>query len=231
MSRRDNRVNRCALCLMLRGLCVCALVPRIETRTRLVLVIHHTEIRKPTNTGSLGAACLVNSEVHVRGRDREGERPIDFGGRTPLLLFPHPDEAEVLTPTDESVALIVPDGNWRQASKVRARVPCLRGVRCVTLPPGPPSTYRLRTEPHPAGLATLEAIARAIGVLEGEAGRATQAALEGVFRAMVERTLWSRGALGADEVTGGVPEQALADAAAGAYGPKPSRAPFPPRSV
>ncbi|MBX3263453.1 MAG: DTW domain-containing protein [Labilithrix sp.] len=205
MSRRDNRANRCGICLMHMGLCVCALVPRIETRTRLALVIHHTEIRKPTNTGHLGAACLVNSEIHVRGREGAPSAPIAWGERTPLLLFPHEGEAEPLAPTAEPVMLIVPDGNWRQASKVRARVPGLRGVRCVTLPPGPPSLYRLRSEPHPAGLATIEAIARAMGILEGPH---VQAALEHVFRAMVERTLWSRGAIPAEDVTGGVPEGA-----------------------
>jgi DTW domain-containing protein len=205
MSRRDNRANRCGLCLMHMGLCVCPLVPRIETTTRLVLVIHHTELRKPTNTGHLGAACLVNSEVHVRGLEGAPSAPIEWGDRTPLLLFPHEGEAEVLEPTAAPVALIVPDGNWRQASKVRARVPGLKDVRCVTLPPGPPSIYRLRSEPHPEGLATMEAIARAMGILEGAH---VQEALERVFRAMVERTLWARGAIATEDVTGGIPDSA-----------------------
>lgn len=187
------------------GLCVCSIVPRLETRTRLVLVIHHTEIRKPTNTGHLAASCLVNSEVHVRGRENVPTRPFEWGESTPVLLYPHEGEAEVLTAQDRPVSLIVPDGNWRQAAKVRARVPGLKDVRCVTLPPGPPSSYRLRSEPHPQGLATIEAIARAMGILEGPH---VQAALEHVFRAMVERTLWLRGAISTEEVTGGIPEGA-----------------------
>lgn len=184
------------------SLCVCALVPRIETRTRLALVIHRAEIRKPTNTGHLAAACLVNSEVHVRGREGEPTAPLCWGDTEPLLLFPHEGETEVIRATSGPVTLIVPDGNWRQASKVRARVPGLKSIRCVTLPPGPPSIYRLRTEAHPSGLATMEAIARAMDILEGPHVRI---ALEHVFRAMVERTLWARGLLTADEVTGGIP--------------------------
>ncbi|HVH46894.1 MAG TPA: tRNA-uridine aminocarboxypropyltransferase [Labilithrix sp.] len=205
MSRRDNREHRCPHCLLHIGLCVCPLVPRIETKTRLVLVIHHTEIRKPTNTGHLAAACLVNSEIHVRGRERAPSAPIEWGDRTPLLLFPHEGEAEPLETVDGPATLIVPDGNWRQASKVRARVPGMKNVRCVTLPPGPPSIYRLRSEAHPAGLATMEAIARAMGILEGHE---VQLQLEHVFRAMVERTLWVRGAIAADAVTGGIPDGA-----------------------
>lgn len=188
------------------SLCVCALFTRIETRTRLVLVIHRAEVRKPTNTGHLAAACLVNSEVLVRGREGEPSAPIAWeAGTQPLLLFPHEGEAEVLRPVDRPVTLIVPDGNWRQASKVRARVPGLRDIPCVTLPPGEPSIYRLRSEAHPTGLATIEAIARAMEILEGVHVRQ---ALEHVFRAMVERTLWARGSLESHEVTGGIPEGA-----------------------
>jgi DTW domain-containing protein YfiP len=80
-------------------------------------------------------------------------------------------------------------------------------VPCATLPAGgAPSTYRLRSEAHEHGLATLEAIARAMGLLEGPD---VQAALEYPFRAMVERTLWARGAVETADVTGGIPEGAM----------------------
>jgi DTW domain-containing protein len=207
MSRRDNRENRCVTCMMHMSLCVCALLPRIETRTRLVLVIHRAELRKPTNTGHLATTSLVNSEVHVRGREGEPSRSIPLRPDSqPILLFPHEDAVEPLRHVDGPVTLIVPDGNWRQASKVRARVPGLKQIPCVTLPHGPPSMYRLRSEAHPTGLATIEAIARAMGILEGPD---VQRALEHVFRAMVERTLWVRGDLAAEEVTGGIPEGAV----------------------
>lgn len=205
MSRRDNAHQRCTRCLMHESLCLCALVPRLETRTRVVLFIHRTELRKPTNTGRLGAHCLVNSEVRMRGSE---SGPMDTfaaaPGSRPLLLFPYPDAVplcDVARP-GETYTLVVPDGNWRQASKVRNRVRGLRDALAVTLPAEEPSTYRLRHEAHPHGLATIEAIARALGILEG---RAVRDALERVFRAMVERTLWSRGAVATDEVTGGIP--------------------------
>ncbi|ACY14014.1 tRNA-uridine aminocarboxypropyltransferase [Haliangium ochraceum] len=204
MSRRGPFTDRCEHCLMHIELCICACVPRVDTATRLVLVIHHTEIRKPTNTGRLAVEALVNSEVHVRGLVGEPSTAIDWQGRRPLLLFPHA-EAEVLAPSDEPVALVVPDGTWGQAAKVRTRVPGLGDVRCVTLPLGPPSRYRLRSAPQSHGLATLEAIARAMGILEGAQ---VQDQLERLFRIMVERTLWSRGVLAADEVTGGIPADA-----------------------
>jgi len=54
---------------------------------------------------------------------------------------------------------------------------------------------------------TLEAIARAIGILESPTA---QASLETLMRILVERTLWSRGRLAASECkTAGIPIEAL----------------------
>jgi DTW domain-containing protein YfiP len=193
---------------MLGGLCVCALMPspRIETRTRLVLIIHRYEDRKPTNTGRLAAECLANSETIVRGHESAPTAPFLCAPETqPLFLFPYEGATPLseLAPSARPVTLIVPDGNWRQASKVRNRVPGLRDIPCVSLPAGAPSMYRLRAEAHETGLATIEAIARAMGLLEGEH---VQRALELIFRAMVDRTLWSRGKVRTANVTGGIPE-------------------------
>ena len=106
------------------------------------------------------------------------------------------------------ITLIVPDGTWRQASKVRQRMPGLADVPCVSLPPDAPTSYRLRAEFHEGRLATLEAIARALGILEGAHVRT---ALEELFGIMVERTLWMRGLVRTEEVPGSIPERALLD--------------------
>jgi DTW domain-containing protein YfiP len=210
VSRRDKAHLRCARCRMHGTLCICALIPRIETRTRLVLVIHRYEERKPTNTGQLAVAALANSEVVVRGHEGEPSVPLALPpGGQPVFLFPDEDALPIaeLACGTAPVTLIVPDGTWRQARKVRSRVPGLRDVPCVSLPAGgAPSAYRLRVDAHPHGLATIEAIARAFGVLEGDRGASVQTALEGVFQTMVERTLWARGGIDAGEVTGGIPE-------------------------
>lgn len=205
MSRRDNAAARCPRCQMLGALCVCALVPTppLVTRTRLVLFLHRDEARKPTNTGQLAAACVASSEVIVRGHEGQPSAPfVAAPGTRPVLLFPD-DDAVPLAASDEPVTLIVPDGTWRQAARVRARVPGLRDLPCAVLPPGPPSRYQLRSEPRPGGLATLEAIARAFALLgDVEAS----AAMERVFAAAVERTLWSRGAITTAQLEFGLPD-------------------------
>jgi len=212
MSRRNN-LERCPTCCMHETLCICALVPRLETRTRLQLIVHYREERKPTNTGQLAARCMQRSAISIVG-DRE--RPLELAPvsdrEQPVLLFPADDAVPItrFAASELPVVLIVPDGNWRQAHKMRKRIPGLAAVPCVTLPDAGPTDYRLRAEPQAGGLATFEAIARALGILEGDAGPAIEAAMMAVFRVMVERTLWLRGALPDAEVTGGIPAAAVA---------------------
>jgi DTW domain-containing protein YfiP len=213
MSRRAKPHLRCADCRMHRSLCICALLPRISTRTRLLVVLHQLEANKPTNTGIVAARCLTNSAVVYRGRAPAGAEAPALGaalgpGVRPLLLFPH----EAATPleawrrSEEAVALVVPDGTWAQAARTRKRIPELASLPCVSLPdPATAAERRLRAPPRPGQLATLEAIALALGILEGED---VAAALMRVFRVMTERTMWTNGRLHAAEVTGGIPHGA-----------------------
>ena len=219
MSRRNNSSLRCPRCRMHGSLCICELIPTLATRTRLMLVIHRVEVRKPTNTGRLAAHCLTNSEIVVRGHEDSPTPPFVAPSTSrPVFLFPHADALplEEFARSKDPVTLIVPDGTWRQASKVRQRVPGFRGLPCVSLPLEEPSIYRLRSEAHEHGLATIEAIARAMGILEGMPVRRE---IERVFRAMVERTLWARGEIESEHVTGGIPAGAMRhDPASGALG-------------
>lgn len=196
MSRRDNRDRRCPDCQLFVESCLCALVPRLHTRTRLTVAIHYREARKPTNTGQLAARCVVGSQVVVVG-DQAHPLALAPPGphEQPLLLFPHETAVSIerYAGSPRPVALYVPDGNWRQASKMRRRLPGFEQMPCVTLPVAGASEYHLRSEPRDGGLATLEAIARALGILEGDGGPAVEAAMLAVFRVMVERTLRLRG--------------------------------------
>lgn len=209
---------------MVQQLCICALIPSppLELkRTRVVVVMHHEEAAKPTNTGLLAARCLALARVVVTGRRDTRDTPVatsplaEHEAARALLLFPSEDATLITSDITRAdpVTLVVPDGTWRQARKMRARVPGLAALQCVTLPArtDAPTTYRLRAEKREGGLSTLEAITRAVACLEGgDDGARVERAMLDVFRVMVERTLWLRGAIGDDEVTGGIPAAARA---------------------
>jgi DTW domain-containing protein YfiP len=178
-----------------------------------VIVMHHAERRKASNTGRLAALALTECEVRLRGRPLEAPRAALPNGRR-LLLYPSPT-ARVLTRAEHGggpVVLLVPDGNWTQAQRAARRDPDFEGAEHVALPEGPPTRYALRRGTRLGSVCTLEAIARALGVLEGPA---IQGALESVMDRFVERTLRLSGNKAELERLGFV-DRALPRGAAGA---------------
>jgi len=158
--------------------------------------MHTAEEVLTSNTARLTVKALTHSELRIRGRKNQPMSTAGFvePGRHALLLFPSPYAAELnpefVARLDGPATLIVPDGSWTQTKRFVRREPAFAGIPHVTLPPGPPSQYRLRAQADTARLCTLEAVARAIGILENPAA---QARLEELLRVMVERTLQSRG--------------------------------------
>ena len=76
--------------------CICALVPSLAPNTRLALLVHYREARKPTNTGLLAARALEGSTVGIIGdRDRPLELPIVRPGERGVLLFPADDAVPI----------------------------------------------------------------------------------------------------------------------------------------
>lgn len=82
------------------------------------------------------------------------------------------------------------------------RVPALRRLPGLRLPPPPPDSRRLRRPPHPDGMSTIEAIAGAVAHLEGED---VARPLYELHERMIDRVMMSRGRLampGCDEDDG-----------------------------
>jgi DTW domain-containing protein YfiP len=175
--------------------------------------MHTAEEALTTNTGRLAAKALPNSEIRIRGRrnERMSSAGLVQPGRPSMILYPSPHAIELnfefVSRIKRQVTLIVPDGSWAQTRRIVRREKALAGIPHVKLPDGPPSEYRLRLQPSDKSLCTLEAIARTIGMLES---RDAQTRLEFLLRAMVERTLWSRGTIAANQCrTAGIPREAF----------------------
>lgn len=165
--------------------------------TRVVVLLHRREVHKPTNTARMVPIALRNSEVRVVGLPAERAR-LDNLSPAParaLLLFPSARSVELSQESARElsfgspITLVVPDGNWRQANKIALHEEALETLPHVRLPNGPESTLRLRANPDPARISTFEAIARALGILEGAD---VQNALEHALALKVERTRWTR---------------------------------------
>jgi DTW domain-containing protein len=163
---RSRRLNRCQTCGLSESLCVCAAIPALYPRTRVVILAHRVELAKSTNTGKLVARML-------------GERAELARSDSPWEPCVNPSDAWVLFPSDDALplehvvadvgSLIVPDGTWGQARRMARRHPRCKDLKKVRLTNPPRSAYVLRHSARETGLCTLEAIAHALRVLEGDA--------------------------------------------------------------
>lgn len=199
MGARSRRrvLARCARCRMHVPLCLCGVLPRIAHATRVVVVVHPAEWERPSNTGRVAVLALRRAELSVWDPAADARLLLREGHRHVLL---HPSGPPLAPRGEAPVSLIVPDGTWRESSRMTRRLAQLPGVERAGLI-APPRTG-LRDAPAPGHLGTGDAIAEALRAL-GEpdaAGLLAQA-----VRVMKERSLWVRGKLGHAQVAGGIP--------------------------
>lgn len=195
--RKRKTKDPCVECGLHKNLCICALIPSLTLKTKISLVIHKKELKRTTNTGRLAIKSLTNSELRIRGdEDRQALDLSDLLVPTfrTFLFFPSEDAVDLnqdlVGQSPLPIQLIVPDGNWRQASKVNTRHPELKDIQRVKIGSANASTHHLRAEHSPEGMATLQAIAQALQIIEGTEAVAP---LMRLYEAKLKNTLIGRG--------------------------------------
>ena len=184
---------QCTRCLRPQTHCLCALIPQLDSRTRVLLLQHPSEVGHALNTARLADLGLLNAELRVGEVFEDLATLLNPPGYQARLLFPGEGAQLIDTaePSDESLPwlLVVPDGTWRKARKLLHLNPLLAQLPRVTLPEGAVSRYRLRKAPGPGALSTLEAIVQALEILEAPTSftpllRPFEALIEGQIEAM-----------------------------------------------
>jgi len=177
----------CPTCLKPASLCVCAGVVPIANRIQLLILQHPQEQDKTLGTARLLAHNLTDATLRVGlswpSLAKALGRPAD--PQRWAVLYLGSAKAE---PNREVVALdgkgnpcadqgarlariggvVLLDGTWSQAKALWWRNPWLLKCQRVILGPRQPSRYgRVRSEPRPDSLSTLEAAALLLSHLEG----------------------------------------------------------------
>ncbi|VVN27496.1 hypothetical protein PS645_04644 [Pseudomonas fluorescens] len=186
---------QCPRCLRPQSHCLCALIPNLDSRTRVLLLQHPSEVSHALNTARLAALGLSNAEMIVGEVFEELPVLLNQPGYRARLLFPANDAQTLQTyaANDEPMLLVVPDGTWRKASKMLHLNPLLAALPRVTLAAGAVSRYRLRKAPEPGALSTIEAIVQALQTLEAPADfdallKPFDALIDGQIAAMGQET-------------------------------------------
>lgn len=155
--------------------------------TRIVLIQHLLELRQKSNTGRHAAAVLPGLSLRTFGQKESPLQVDDLEGA--WLLWP--SASPVGQHESPPSTIVVIDASWSQARHMMQRVPQLRGLRRWALP-APVSRRSLRTAP-PGGMSTIETLAEALAVLEGE--HAAQP-LRDAHERLIQQQLSDRGYVG-----------------------------------
>jgi DTW domain-containing protein YfiP len=176
-TRRSTRDKRCTVCRIHHLYCVCSQLKPFSIKTQVSIIVHVRELHLTSHTPHFLKLMLPGQlQTFLRG---ELNHP--FASSTVLqrpgqamFLYPHEgahDLSKGLPPQinpDDPFHLVVPDGSWTQARKVFRREPAMNSLPLVTLPETLVGNYQLRKAPRENWLSTYEAVAYALGYLEGE---------------------------------------------------------------
>jgi DTW domain-containing protein YfiP len=157
----------------------------------VVIVQHPREARVGIGTARMAARCLPGASLVTGVRVENHPTVVDAledPSRRPVLLWPGPDAKDLsAAPPTGPLTLFAVDGTWAQAKKVVRVNPRIAALPRYAIAPASPSEYRIRREPSAECLSTIEALAAALGVIEGDPDR--YRAMLDPFRAMVEHQL------------------------------------------
>ena len=126
----------------------------------------------PIGTARMAHLCLSNSELHI-GADWQNSsvllRAMSDPLRPAMLLYPADGALHVESATPVGpVTLVVVDGTWSLTRKMVRQNPILAELPRLSFQPSMPSSYRIRREPKPHFLLTIEALAHVLSVLESD---------------------------------------------------------------
>lgn len=156
----------------------------------MILLQHPREARLAICSAWLTRLALRNAELHS-GFDFSDDPRVREIALAPDAALLYPGDGAM--PASECAGsppaiLVVIDGTWLQAEKMLIANPSLAALPRIRVAPAHPSGYGdLRREPAPHCLSTIEAVACALGELEGDPARFEP--MRAAFREMVEKQL------------------------------------------
>ena len=162
---RGSRVVRCNSCLMPEKHCICSYRQLSFSNIRFWLLMHRKEQFKPTNTGRLILDTIGGSSLSIWDRVQPPEPLINAINTAPnrfALMFPGDPDTD-RSPLEWSsggdgqlMTIIIPDGTWRQASRMVNKSPYLAKLPRIGLWKTVGSEYQLRKSNNNNQLCTAE---------------------------------------------------------------------------
>jgi DTW domain-containing protein len=167
-SENEQILNLCLICRRRLRTCVCPLIRSFDTSSRFVILMHPMEFKKEkVGTGRFSHLILKKSEILV-------DVGFDDNQRFLQLLNDEQFDTFVLYPGDEVIDLgsdaasthlgqrkkqfIVIDGTWPCAKKMMKLTKSLHHLPRVSFTSGRMSEFKVKHQPLPGCLSTVESI-------------------------------------------------------------------------
>jgi DTW domain-containing protein YfiP len=158
----------CYACFKPQVACICASIEPVANRTGIVVLQHPRERFHPIGTTRIARLALqrVRVEPCAPWSDRDAMRLRLPAGAA--LLYPTATATDLAAlPAERRPRhLVLLDATWFHARKMYDAHASIRALPHVALTPSGPSRYRIRREPQPHCIGTLEAIVDALRILE-----------------------------------------------------------------
>ena len=192
----------CVDCYKAMTSCICGDIQSVYHKTPITIIQHNRERTHPLGTVRIAKLALENVRVETFAPKewRAARHAEDIlraiqeqgNGKRTALLYPGPDARLLseLEGDERPEHLVVLDGTWHHAKKLYCALGFLADLPKVLLAPEKPSEYRIRKEPSPESVSTIEAIYYALRELEPE-NTHLESLLE-PFRALIDRQINQR---------------------------------------
>ena len=189
ITRLYESCNKCGLPILN---CICNIVPKIKTKSKIWILSTEREFRRPSNTARI--LKLVNpesTELILWERTNEPEKLIEYIKSEEYeiyILFPI--ESDVLSEkkfeyksSERTPAFIILDGTWKEAGKILRKSDYLKKLPRISINPIHKSEYTLRRGASEGELCTIEA---AIEVLKLNYEFENAQLIKGVFNLFIK---------------------------------------------
>jgi len=169
-SRADASGHRatCYRCFKPQATCLCAVIEPVANRTGIIILQHPRERFHPLGSARIAALALAEVRVEPCAPWSDSSAIRARLPRGTALLYPAPGVRNLaaFAETGRPAHLLLLDGTWSHAKKIYDAHLWLHDLPSFGLMPSQPSRYRIRREPRERYVATVEAIAYALRLLE-----------------------------------------------------------------
>lgn len=172
--------SECKSCRRATSTCYCQWIHKVDTNTRFIILVHPEEDRNRLGSARIASLSLNNSATFVGigsdfDRDKKFMGMLSDPGYQTYLLFPKKDAKAVESlgrfgdqEDSRPLQIVVLDGTWSKAKGMLFYSDLLKQLPTLSFSTAYRSQYRIRKQPEPYCLSTLESIVCVISSMEGQ---------------------------------------------------------------